>query len=161
MTYVDTAGPFDGSHGSIYKYNITSKTWANITPAQAISDNSYGFGGVTIDTLNPGVVMTVSLNEYYPDAEVSRSRLRCPYPTFVYPFRSSGDRSMVVNRGRIYIPQVTLLPMLVQKYPSVVGELRMNRLLHAVSMLFKSSAIMHGTFPPLLGSILILREFLV
>lgn len=37
------AGPFDGSHGWIGKYNITSQTWKNVTPAQAISDSQSAF----------------------------------------------------------------------------------------------------------------------
>lgn len=35
------AGPFDGGHGKLAKYNITSGVWINITPAQAISDGEY------------------------------------------------------------------------------------------------------------------------
>ncbi|KZS96826.1 Oligoxyloglucan reducing end-specific cellobiohydrolase [Sistotremastrum niveocremeum HHB9708] len=73
VTYVDESGPFDGSHGVMYKYNITAGTWSNITPAQAISDNSYGFGGISIDAQRPGVVMAASLNQYYPDAQIWRS----------------------------------------------------------------------------------------
>lgn len=73
VSYVDTSGPFDGSHGGLAKYNVTSATWANITPAQAIIDNGYGFGGLSIDAQKPGVVMAASLNEYYPDAQLWRS----------------------------------------------------------------------------------------
>ncbi|KAG8990048.1 hypothetical protein FRB93_003334 [Tulasnella sp. JGI-2019a] len=74
VTYVNTAGPFDGSLGWIGKYNITSGTWTNVTPAQAISDNYYGFGGISVDLSGkPGTVMAASLNEYYPDAQIWRS----------------------------------------------------------------------------------------
>ncbi|KAG8888156.1 hypothetical protein FRB98_008265 [Tulasnella sp. 332] len=74
VTYVDTAGPFDGSHGWIGKYNITSGIWTNVTPAQAIADNYYGFGGISVDLSGkPGTVMAASLNEYYPDAQIWRS----------------------------------------------------------------------------------------
>ncbi|KAG8990054.1 hypothetical protein FRB94_004006 [Tulasnella sp. JGI-2019a] len=74
VTYVDTAGPWDGSHGWIGKYNISSSTWTNVTPAQAIADNSYGFGGISVDLSGkPGTVMAASLNEYYPDAQIWRS----------------------------------------------------------------------------------------
>ncbi|KAG9002258.1 hypothetical protein FRB94_004000, partial [Tulasnella sp. JGI-2019a] len=74
VTYVNTAGPFDGSLGWIGKYNITSGTWTNVTPAQAISDNYYGFGGISVDLSgNPGTVMAASLNEYYPDGQIWRS----------------------------------------------------------------------------------------
>lgn len=73
ITYVDTAGPFDGSAGALKKYNITSGTFSDITPAEAKADGNYGFGGVTIDAQKPGVVMAVSLNKYYPDGQIWRS----------------------------------------------------------------------------------------
>ncbi|KAG9032851.1 hypothetical protein FRB95_000935 [Tulasnella sp. JGI-2019a] len=74
VTYVDTAGPWDGSAGWIGKYNISSNTWTNITPAQAVADNSYGFGGISVDLSGkPGTVMVATLNEYYPDAQIWRT----------------------------------------------------------------------------------------
>jgi xyloglucan-specific exo-beta-1,4-glucanase len=77
---IEEAGPFDGTLGSMWKYNITSGAWTNITPAQAIADSQclsyhptnladspcpdgYGFGGISIDAQKPGVVMAASLNQ--------------------------------------------------------------------------------------------------
>jgi hypothetical protein len=34
------AGPFDGTLGSMSKYNITAGTWTDITPAQAKADST-------------------------------------------------------------------------------------------------------------------------
>jgi xyloglucan-specific exo-beta-1,4-glucanase len=65
----------------MWKYNITSGNWTNITPAQAVADSQYmrhriqvcsltqslpdgyGFGGISIDAQKPGVVMAASLNQ--------------------------------------------------------------------------------------------------
>jgi xyloglucan-specific exo-beta-1,4-glucanase len=51
------------------KYYINNSTWVNVTPAQGIADNSYGYGGLSVDLQRPGTVMVAPLNEWYPDAE--------------------------------------------------------------------------------------------
>jgi hypothetical protein len=59
--------------GRVGKYNITAGTWKDITPPIALSDNSYGFGGLTVDLQKPGTVMVATLNEWWPDANIFRS----------------------------------------------------------------------------------------
>jgi xyloglucan-specific exo-beta-1,4-glucanase len=39
-----------------------------------ITIGNYGFGGVTIDAQKPGVVIAASLNKWYPDAQLWRTR---------------------------------------------------------------------------------------
>lgn len=56
VSYSDGAGPYDGTLGAIFKYNITSGTWTNITPVSG-SDLYFGFGGVGVDHQNPGTIM--------------------------------------------------------------------------------------------------------
>ncbi|KAF9514311.1 glycoside hydrolase family 74 protein [Hydnum rufescens UP504] len=73
ISYVDASGPFDGGHGTLAKYNVATGVWTNITPAQAVADNRYGFGGLTIDPQRPGTVMAASLDQGYPDAQIWRS----------------------------------------------------------------------------------------
>ncbi|KAG8843052.1 hypothetical protein FRC20_004089, partial [Serendipita sp. 405] len=73
VTFANGAGPYDGSAGRVGKYNITAGTWKDITPAQAISDNSYGFGGLTVDLQKPGTLMVAALNEWWPDANIFRT----------------------------------------------------------------------------------------
>ncbi|KAF8586883.1 glycoside hydrolase family 74 protein [Ramaria rubella] len=66
VTYANGAGPYDGTLGYIQKVNITSGTWKDVTPALAVSDNYYGFGGLAVDLQKPGVVMAAALNEWWP-----------------------------------------------------------------------------------------------
>ncbi|KAG8856494.1 hypothetical protein FRB91_000775 [Serendipita sp. 411] len=73
VSFSNGAGPYDGTAGRIGKYNITSGTWKDITPARAISDNSYGFGGLALDLSKPGTVMVASLNSWWPDQVIYRS----------------------------------------------------------------------------------------
>jgi xyloglucan-specific exo-beta-1,4-glucanase len=48
ITTSDGAGPYDGTYGGVYKYNITSGTITNITPVSG-SDLYFGFGGFAVD----------------------------------------------------------------------------------------------------------------
>ncbi|KAK7694577.1 hypothetical protein QCA50_001763 [Cerrena zonata] len=68
----DGAGPYDGTMGAIYKYNITSGTWKDITPVSG-SDLYFGFGGVAIDLQKPGTIMVAALNSWWPDGQIFRS----------------------------------------------------------------------------------------
>ncbi|KAF8649812.1 hypothetical protein AX16_005577 [Volvariella volvacea WC 439] len=72
VTYSDGAGPYDGTMGAVYKYNISSSTWTNITPVSG-SDLFFGFGGITVDLQRPGTIMVAALNLWWPDGQIYRS----------------------------------------------------------------------------------------
>ncbi|RPA93776.1 Oligoxyloglucan reducing end-specific cellobiohydrolase [Choiromyces venosus 120613-1] len=69
VTYTDGAGPYDGTSGYIYRYDMTSGAWTNISP----SSGTFGFGGVSVDVQKPGTVMVATLNQWWPDATIWRS----------------------------------------------------------------------------------------
>lgn len=72
ITYADGAGPYDGTMGGVYKYNITADTWTDITPVSG-GDLYFGFGGLGVDMLKPGTLVVASLNSWWPDAQLFRS----------------------------------------------------------------------------------------
>ncbi|KAF9480067.1 Oligoxyloglucan reducing end-specific cellobiohydrolase [Pholiota conissans] len=72
VSYSDGAGPYDGTAGAVYKYNITSGVWTNVTPVSG-SDLYFGFGGVAVDLQKPGTVMVAALNSWWPDGQIFRS----------------------------------------------------------------------------------------
>ncbi|KAK3955585.1 hypothetical protein QBC32DRAFT_395354 [Pseudoneurospora amorphoporcata] len=72
LTYSDGTGPYDGTAGGVYRYDITNGTWKNITPVSG-SDLYYGFGGLGVDLQKPGTIMVASLNSWWPDAHIFRS----------------------------------------------------------------------------------------
>lgn len=43
FTYSDGTGPYDGTQGAVYRYDLTSGNWTDITPTSG-SDLFYGFG---------------------------------------------------------------------------------------------------------------------
>ncbi|KZP32381.1 carbohydrate-binding module family 1 protein [Athelia psychrophila] len=72
VSYSNGAGPYDGTLGSVSKYNITSGVWADITPVSG-SDLYFGFGGLAVDLQKPGTIMVAALNSWYPDGQIFRS----------------------------------------------------------------------------------------
>jgi hypothetical protein len=73
-TWNDSAGPFIGGKGDVWKYSIASATWTRISPVPS-SDPSLGWGynGIGIDRSNPSTLMVGTQSSYYPDGAVWRS----------------------------------------------------------------------------------------
>ncbi|KAI1817251.1 glycoside hydrolase family 74 protein [Poronia punctata] len=72
LTYSDGTGPYDGTQGAVYRYDIDGGEWKDITPVSG-ADLTYGFGGVGVDMLKPGTIVVASLNSWWPDAQIFRS----------------------------------------------------------------------------------------
>ncbi|KAK4232501.1 Xyloglucanase [Podospora fimiseda] len=72
FTYSDGAGPYDGSSGAVYRYDLTTGAWKDITPVSG-SDLHFGFGGLGLDMQKPGTLVVASLNSWWPDAQIFRS----------------------------------------------------------------------------------------
>ncbi|KAK7049315.1 hypothetical protein VNI00_005916 [Paramarasmius palmivorus] len=66
VSYSDGAGPYDGTMGALHKYNISSRTWSDITPVSG-GDLYFGFGGIALDAQKP------ALNSWWPDGNIFRS----------------------------------------------------------------------------------------
>jgi xyloglucan-specific exo-beta-1,4-glucanase len=53
---------------------LSTKTVTNITPPRNLPGvESYGFGGLAVDSQNPGTVMVAALNVWWPDGNIFRS----------------------------------------------------------------------------------------
>ncbi|GAB1315864.1 Xyloglucanase [Madurella fahalii] len=72
LTYSDGVGPYDGTAGAVYRYDITTGTWTDITPVSG-EDLYFGFGGLGVDMQKPGTLVVASLNSWWPDAQLFRS----------------------------------------------------------------------------------------
>ncbi|WP_051365977.1 cellulose binding domain-containing protein [Hamadaea tsunoensis] len=70
----DTGGPYDGAKGEVWKYNITTGVWTNISPVLASSSDDYfGYSGLTIDRLHPNTIMVATQISWWPDMILWRS----------------------------------------------------------------------------------------
>ncbi|KAG8212805.1 hypothetical protein J3R82DRAFT_11094 [Butyriboletus roseoflavus] len=66
------SGPYDGALGAVWKYNITSGVWTDITPVLG-SSLTFAFGGLAVDLQRPGTIMVAALNSWWPDGQIFRS----------------------------------------------------------------------------------------
>ena len=69
IPYANGIGPWDGTLGYVQKFFIGNSSWVDITPAQGVADNSYGYSGLSVDLQKPGTVVLAPFNEWYPDAK--------------------------------------------------------------------------------------------
>lgn len=68
----DGGGPYDGTQGALYRYDLSTSTWKDITPVNG-SDLYFGFGGIGLDMLKPGTLIAAALNSWWPDGQLFRS----------------------------------------------------------------------------------------
>ncbi|KZL68433.1 fungal cellulose binding domain-containing protein [Colletotrichum incanum] len=73
VSYSDGTGPYDGTSGAIWRYDITAGTWKDITPVAPGPDLYHGFGGLSLDFQKPGTLIVATLNSWWPDAKLFRS----------------------------------------------------------------------------------------
>ncbi|KXJ85448.1 glycoside hydrolase family 74 protein [Microdochium bolleyi] len=71
LSYADGAGPYDGTLGAVWRYDIAASAWTDITPVT--TGLNYGFGGLALDAKKPGTLVVASLNSWWPDAQIYRS----------------------------------------------------------------------------------------
>ncbi|MDP4176800.1 MAG: dockerin type I domain-containing protein [Bacillota bacterium] len=64
-------GPGSASSGVIYKYSISDKKWTNITPAG--QGTYFGFGGISVDSKNPNIIVAATLDCWWPGDMIFRS----------------------------------------------------------------------------------------
>ncbi|MEU7297235.1 cellulose binding domain-containing protein [Streptomyces exfoliatus] len=72
LAYSDTAGPYDGGKGQVWRYATATGTWTDISPV-AEADTLHGFSGLTVDRQNPGTVMVSAYSSWWPDTQFFRS----------------------------------------------------------------------------------------
>ena len=73
LSYNNNAGPYDGSGGSVSKYDTGSGTFTDITPPVSPLSGGYGFGGLALDAMNPNTIVVAALNQWWPDTQFFRS----------------------------------------------------------------------------------------
>jgi len=72
LTYSNGIGPYDGTSGAVWRYDLATSTWKDITPVTG-SNLYFGFGGIGVDMLKPGYLVVAALNSWWPNAQIYRS----------------------------------------------------------------------------------------
>ncbi|PZW32775.1 hypothetical protein EI42_01867 [Thermosporothrix hazakensis] len=75
ITYSDWEGPYNGSHGDVWKFEPKTATWTKISPVPGsdTSNNYFGYGGLAVDMQHPGTLVVASVNSWWPDAQLFRT----------------------------------------------------------------------------------------
>jgi xyloglucan-specific exo-beta-1,4-glucanase len=90
----DTAGPYSGAKGDVWKYSTTTGTWTQISPIPSSSaDDYFGYSGLTIDRQNPNTIMVATQISWWPDVIFFRSTDGGATWTRVWDFTSYPNRS--------------------------------------------------------------------
>lgn len=64
----DTAGPYDGGKGDVWKLDTATDTWTCISPVRSTDGGDYfGYSGLTIDRQRPGTLMVATQISWWPD----------------------------------------------------------------------------------------------
>ena len=70
----DKGGPYDGGTGAVWKYQISTGAWTNITPpTPGGGANWYGFAGLSIDKQATNTIMVTGYSSWWPDNFIFRS----------------------------------------------------------------------------------------
>jgi photosystem II stability/assembly factor-like uncharacterized protein len=66
MAFSDYQGPNGATAGSVWKYNMSSGSWTNISP----SSGNYGFASISVYPRNPKILLTSTLDRWMEFDEV-------------------------------------------------------------------------------------------
>lgn len=70
----DTAGPYDGGKGDVWRLATATGEWTRISPVPSTSpDDTFGYSGLTIDRQRPGTLMVATQISWWPDVIFFRS----------------------------------------------------------------------------------------
>jgi photosystem II stability/assembly factor-like uncharacterized protein len=64
-SYGNSVGPYSMNTGAIWRYAPATGTWTNITPPNP-NKESYGFGSVAVDPVDPNIILVTTMDRYYP-----------------------------------------------------------------------------------------------
>ncbi|MBV1852032.1 cellulose binding domain-containing protein [Catellatospora tritici] len=75
ITTSDKGGPYDGGHGDVWKMQLSTGTWTQISPVPSTDTNNnwFGYSGLSVDKQNPNTLMVTGYSSWYPDTFIWRS----------------------------------------------------------------------------------------
>ncbi|WP_156954088.1 WD40/YVTN/BNR-like repeat-containing protein [Brachybacterium phenoliresistens] len=110
LTTSNTAGPYDGSDGEVWRYSIDDGTWSDITPPQRPVGGDFGFSGLSVDASDPDTLMVTTQIQWWPDILIFRSTDRGETWTPIWDYTTGQDGESVLERR--YTQDISRAPWL-------------------------------------------------
>ena len=98
LTTSDTAGPYDGADGQVWRYSIDDGTWDDITPEYRPVGEDFGFSGLTIDANDPDTIMVTTQTQWWPDILIFRSTDRGETWSPIWEYGTDDDGDATFER---------------------------------------------------------------
>ncbi|WP_150240465.1 cellulose binding domain-containing protein [Nocardiopsis quinghaiensis] len=93
MATTSTPGPYDGDSGDVWRMDLATGEWTNVSPVPSSSeDNYFGYGGLTIDRQDPDTLMVATQISWWPDIQIYRSTDRGETWTQAWEYSSYPER---------------------------------------------------------------------
>ena len=73
VSYANRAQLEQISAGAVYKLDLATDVWTNITPVDPGGFSGYGYCGIAVDPQRPGTVMVATWDRWYPGDTIFRS----------------------------------------------------------------------------------------
>ncbi len=72
-SYGDKPGPNDITTGGVYKYDPSSSQFTDITPLRPSKDDTFGYGGLSVDRQHPGILLVTTIDRWTKGHEIFRT----------------------------------------------------------------------------------------
>ncbi|MEP7764841.1 cellulose binding domain-containing protein [Sanguibacter sp. 26GB23] len=90
----DTGGPYDGAKGDVWRLDLTTDAWTQVSPVPSSStDAGWGYSGLTIDRADPDTIMVTTQVAWWPDINIFRSTDRGETWTQIWEFAAYPERT--------------------------------------------------------------------
>jgi photosystem II stability/assembly factor-like uncharacterized protein len=73
LSYGNGPGPNDITTGAVWKYDPKKDQFTNITPLKPSRDDTFGYGGLSIDAKHPGTLLVSTIDRWSKHDEVFRT----------------------------------------------------------------------------------------
>ncbi|GAA4135189.1 xyloglucanase [Actinomadura keratinilytica] len=104
----DTAGPYSGAKGDVWKFDTLTSAWTRISPVPSTSSDAYfGYSGLTVDRQRPGTLMVATQISWWPDVVFFRSTDGGQTWTRIWDWTSYPDRSFRYTMDISSVPWLT------------------------------------------------------
>lgn len=76
VSYAFGDSPYALKNGAVYRYEPKTQTLADITPLKPSDEDTFGYGGISVDPSKPGTLVVATMDRWTKGAEIFRSQDR-------------------------------------------------------------------------------------